>query len=64
MDCFNYSCPFRVNKSSNVYRCECIACPNRKDNYYTITWNTTLTKDEMDKIKRKFDPDYGCGKWC
>ena len=27
MDCFNHSCPFRVNETSNANRCECIACP-------------------------------------
>lgn len=31
MDCFNYSCPLRVNESSNVNRCECIYCTNRNN---------------------------------
>ena len=26
MDCYNYSCPFRVNKITNSYYCECIIC--------------------------------------
>lgn len=28
-DCFNHGCPFRVNETSSVNRCECYACPNR-----------------------------------
>lgn len=66
MDCFNHSCPFRVNETSSWNRCECTACPNRDNgNYaYTITWNKTLTKEEMDEIKRKLDPNYGVGNWC
>lgn len=65
MDCFNHSCPFRVNESSSLNRCECIACPNRYiGKYYSITWNKTLTKEEMDEIKRSIDPNYGVGNWC
>lgn len=53
VDCFNYSCPFRVNESSNVNRCECLACPNR----YTVdffSWNHTLTDEELKEIKEKY----------
>lgn len=64
MDCFNHSCPFRTNDSSSLHRCECIACPNRDSGEYAITWNKTLTKEEMDEIKRKLDPNYGVGNWC
>lgn len=65
MDCYNYTCPFRVNKTSSLNRCECLACPNRNDYYTTfITWNKTLTKEEMDEIKRMNDPNYGVGNWC
>lgn len=28
-DCYNQGCPFRVNQTSSVYHCDCIACPNR-----------------------------------
>lgn len=28
-DCYNHSCPFRVNDTSSASRCECTACPNR-----------------------------------
>lgn len=61
MDCFNHSCPFRVNDSSSLHRCECTACPNRdmgSSGYCTITWNKTLTKEEMDEIKRRLDQNY------
>lgn len=64
MDCYNHSCPFRVNESSSLHRCECVTCPNRDSGYYTLTWNKTLTKEEMDEIKRKLDPNYGVGNWC
>ena len=53
MDCFNYSCPFRVNESSNIYRCECTVCQNRADGSYFITSNKTLTKEELDRIKKE-----------
>ena len=26
-DCYNHSCPFRVNDTSSASRCECTACP-------------------------------------
>ena len=29
MDCFNNFCPFRENTTSNLNRCECVACTNR-----------------------------------
>ena len=47
MDCFNYSCPFRVNETSNTNRCECVACQNRSSNDFIITSNRTLTDDEL-----------------
>lgn len=28
-DCKNMQCPFRVNETSNVYRCDCTGCENR-----------------------------------
>ena len=31
MDCFNHSCPFRVNETSNANRCERVACQNRSN---------------------------------
>ena len=47
MDCFNYSCPFRVNETSNTNRCECVACQNRSSNDFIITSNRILTDDEL-----------------
>ena len=47
MDCFNHSCPFRVNETSNTNRCECVACQNRSSNDFIITSNRTLTDDEL-----------------
>lgn len=29
IDCFNNFCPFRENTTSNLNRCECVACTNR-----------------------------------
>ena len=31
MDCFNHSCPFRVNETSNANRCERVTCQNRSN---------------------------------
>ena len=61
MDCFNHSCPFRVNETSNANRCECVACHNRSNSDFTITSNRTLTDDELAKLyaRRSGDEDYG-----
>ena len=61
--CFNYSCPFRVNETSNANRCECMACPNRSNNDFIITSNRTLTNDELAMLaalKSKYK-NYGFG---
>ena len=63
MDCFNHSCPFRVNETSNANRCERIACPNRSNNDFIITSNRTLTNDELamlNALKSKYK-NYGFG---
>lgn len=60
MDCFNHSCPFRVNETSNANRCECIACQNRSNSDFTITSNRTLTDDEISmlvEMKRECTPE-------
>ena len=54
-DCYNYSCPFRVNNPSRSNRCEYIACPNRCTGDFSIPWNRTLTDEEMGIIKRIAD---------
>ena len=62
MDCFNHSCPFRVNETSNTNRCECVACQNRSNSDFTITSNRTLTDDELARIIRNIgNEDYGIG---
>ena len=47
MDCFNHSCPVRVNETSNANRWECVACQNRSNSDFIITSNQTLTDDEL-----------------
>ena len=66
MDCFNHSCPFRVNETSNANRCECVACQNRSNSDFIITSNRTLTNDELAMLAalRSGDEDYGIGNWC
>ena len=66
MDCFNHSCPFRVNETSNVNGCECVACQNRSNGDFIITSNRTLTDDELAMLNalKNRDKDYGVGKWC
>ena len=66
MDCFNHSCPFRVNETSNANRCECVACQNRSNNDFIITSNRTLTNDELAMLnaQRSGDKNYGVGNWC
>ena len=66
MDCFNHSCPFRVNETSNANRCECVACQNRSNRDFIITSNRTLTDDEMAMLTalRSGGKNYGVGNWC
>lgn len=61
MDCYNYNCPFRVNKTTNSYYCACIFCSNRTDDYIIYTSNHTLSADEIAKIKNRDNLDYGVG---
>ena len=61
MDCFNHSCPFRVNETSNANHCECMACPNRSNNDFIITSNRTLTNAEpamLNALRSKYK-NYG-----
>lgn len=60
MDCFNHSCPFRVNETSNANRCECVACQNRNNSDF-IASNRTLTNDELEMLSalRNRDKNYG-----
>ena len=61
MDCFNHSCPFRVNETSNANRCECIACPNRSSSDFIVTSNRTLTNDEMAMLNAQISGDKNYG---
>lgn len=54
-DCYNQSCPFRVNDTSSANRCECTACPNRCTGDFSIAWNRTLTDEELEIIERIVD---------
>lgn len=55
-DCFNHSCPFRVNETCSVPNgCECTACPNRCTGDFSIAWNRTLTDEELEIIQRIVD---------
>lgn len=55
-DCFNRSCPFRINETSGLNRCECTACPNRCNGETLIVSTHTLTENELKEfIKREFD---------
>lgn len=49
MDCFNHSCPFRVNETSNANRCDCIACQNRSNSNFIIASNRTFADNEEDR---------------
>ena len=54
-DCYNHSCPFRVNGTSSSSRCEYMACPNRCTGDFSIAWNRTLTDEELEIIERIVD---------
>lgn len=47
MDCYNHSCWFRANKTSNPNRCEYVACKNRSSSDFIITSSRTLTDYEL-----------------
>lgn len=63
MDCFNSNCPLRQNTTSNLNRCECMACQNRREMPVTYTVSRrTLNADEIAKITT--NPRYGVGGKC
>lgn len=43
-DCYQENCPWRKNETSSLWRCECVACPNRDDGtiYYTTDYTEVL----------------------
>ena len=50
-DCFNHSCPFRVNETSNANRCERTACPNICNSDFSIISNHTMTDKEIEEAR-------------
>ena len=48
-DCKQENCPFRLNFSSSVYRCEHIACPNRDNGsvVFITTDHTIILEDVL-----------------
>ena len=63
MDCFNHSCPFRVNETSNANRCECLACQHRGNSDFIITSNRTLTNDELAMLVALRNGDKKLWRW-
>lgn len=49
-DCFTTDCPFRVNRTSNTNRCECVAYPNRTTNDFCIASDHTMTTKEVRRM--------------
>ena len=47
MDCFNNFCPFRENTTSNLNRCECVACTNRCHKKYTFVSISETRKQHL-----------------
>lgn len=51
-DCKNINCAMRSNDTSNIYRCDCIACPLRTDSvgwYMTNHTKETKAAKELDR---------------
>ena len=47
-ECYNHSCPVRVNDTSNPNRCECTACPRRcTDLTFSFSDTTTTDRDTL-----------------
>lgn len=65
MDCTNLSCPFRSNRTSSIYHCDCELCPRAQNPYNTttmITTNRTMTDVELDEYLRHMGGDYTNGR--
>ena len=62
-DCFNHSCPFRVNEFSNDNGCECLACPNRCSGDGFFSYNRTLTDEEVSKLTLSVAVRDTSGEW-
>lgn len=55
-DCKNMQCQFRVNETSNVYRCDCAGCERRYITDYIAT-NRTVTDEELRELSRRNTDD-------
>lgn len=66
MDCYNHSCQFRVNETSNANRCECVACQNRNPllNCYQRKDDDSMHKPCYGKCPRcVWRLNGGCSEW-
>ena len=61
MDCFNRSCVFRANETSNANRCEFYACNIRSHYTYGVAEKYISQEDEKAKIRNADNKDYGIG---
>ena len=54
-NCYNTSCPFRYNETSNPTYCIHIACPSRDDGQYIVitTNHTILSREDIYTPKQK-----------
>lgn len=46
-NCYNTSCPFRANDTSNPTYCACYACPNRESQDYIVITTDHTTPLEV-----------------
>lgn len=54
-ECRNMNCGFRYNRSSSIYGCEHVACPNRYTEQTIIVSDRTLSDEEFEQtMKNKF----------
>lgn len=61
MDCFNYSCVFRANETSNANRCEFYNCNIRIHYANGVVEKYVSQEDEKANIRNVDNMDYGIG---
>lgn len=44
--CYNKHCSFRINDTSNVYHCGCVACPRRECGDVFIATDRTDSEED------------------
>ncbi len=52
-DCYNFSCSLRVNESTNLFRCEYVNCPRRKDENWLIKIYGPLVRIAQEEAKNE-----------